>query len=154
MGALRVEIEIDAAPSTVWTVIEDISTHVDWMADAESITFRTDQRKGIGTRFICVTKVGPIATDDLMEITEWEPGEVMGVRHQGLVTGTGRFTLAPLDLGRRTKFVWSENLRFPWFLGGRIGEVLGGKLVMGVVWRKNLRSLKRRIENNSQPEST
>ena len=60
---------------------------------------------------------------------------VMGVRHVGVVTGTGTFTLAPLDGGRGTRFEWSEDLRFPWWLGGRLGEVIGGKLknVRGVV---------------------
>ena len=33
----------------------------------------------------------------------------MGVRHDGLVTGTGRFELAPLDDGRRTRFTWREE---------------------------------------------
>ena len=59
------------------------------MADAESIRFLTEQTRGVGTRFECVTKVGPIRLTDRMEITEWEPGRSMGVRHDGLVTGTG-----------------------------------------------------------------
>ena len=54
-----------------------------------------------------------------MEITEWEPERSMGVRHSGIVTGTGVFTLEPIDLERRTRFTWTEDLRFPWYLGGR-----------------------------------
>ena len=62
-----------------------------------------------------------------MEITEWEPERAMGVRHDGLVTGTGRFTLEPLDDGRRTRFTWEEELTFPWWLGGPRRRALGGQ---------------------------
>ena len=98
-----------SAPTTtspadsVWTVLEPIESHVDWMADAEVDPLRDRARpRGVGTRFECVTAVGPIRLTDRMEITEWEPGRAMGVRHDGLVTGTGRFSSTPLDGGRRT----------------------------------------------------
>ena len=70
---------------------------------------------------------------------------VMGVRHTGVVTGSGRFTLVPIDLGRRTRFTWDEDLSFPWWLGGRVGERLGGRLVMRTIWRRNLRELERLV---------
>jgi hypothetical protein len=73
----------------------------------------------------------------------------MGVRHVGLVTGIGRFTLTPIDLGRRTRFGWEESLRFPWWLGGRVGEIVGGRLVLRQVWQANLRRLKQLIESPS-----
>ena len=56
-----------------------------------------------------------------MEITEWVPGSAMGVRHSGIVTGTGVFTLEPLAGGTRTRFTWAESLDFPWYFGGRLG---------------------------------
>ena len=141
-----VGIEIDAPPSTVWDVVEPVERHVDWMHDAVAIRFQSDQTRGVGTRFLCDTKVGPIKLVDQMEITEWEPGEVMGVRHTGIVTGSGRFTLTSLDLGRRTRFTWAEELTFPWYLGGPIGAFIGGKIVLAAIWRRNLRNLKRIVE--------
>ena len=125
----------------MWAVVEPIERHVDWMHDAVAIRFDSEQRRGVGTTFDCDTKVGPIRLVDRMEITEWEPYAVIGVRHRGVVTGTGRFTLEPIDLGRRTRFTWSEDLTFPWWLGGRLGELLGGRLVMRAIWRRNLREL-------------
>jgi hypothetical protein len=83
-----------------------------------------------------------------MEITEWVPGKAMGVRHEGVVTGTGQFTLEPIDLDRRTRFTWSEELFFPWWLGGPIGAFIGGKLVMKAIWRRNLRDLRRLVEQH------
>jgi carbon monoxide dehydrogenase subunit G len=145
MGKINVSIELDATPDEVWQIVEPIERHVDWMADAEAIHFEGEQRRGVGTRFVCDTKVGPIRLQDRMEITEWEPGRRMGVRHAGIVTGTGVFELTPIDLDRRTRFTWSEDLRFPWFLGGRLGELVGGQAVMRSIWRRNLRSLARLV---------
>lgn len=150
MGII-VAVELEATPEHVWSVVEPIEHHVDWMADAVAIRFQGEQTRGVGTDFLCNTKVGPIRLTDHMTITEWEPPWVMGVHHTGIVTGTGRFTLVPLDGGRRTLFTWSEQLRFPWFLGGRLGELVGGAVVMKAIWRRNLRSLKRLVE---APSST
>lgn len=146
MAHISVSIELDASPERVWQVVEPVERHVDWMHDAVAIRFETDQTRGVGTRFLCDTKVGPIKLVDRMEITEWRPGEAMGVRHTGLVTGTGLFTLEPIDLGRRTRFTWAEELIFPWWLGGPIGAFVGGKIVMQAIWRRNLRELARIVE--------
>ncbi|MFM8303307.1 MAG: SRPBCC family protein [Actinomycetota bacterium] len=136
---IRIETEIPAPPDVVWAAIEDLSTHTEWMADAERITFVSEQRAGVGTEFDCLTVVGPLRTTDRMTVTEWEPGAVMGIRHKGAVTGTGRFTLE--SAGSGTRFCWSEELRFPWWLGGRIGEV-ARKPVLTRVWRRNLTRLR------------
>jgi uncharacterized protein YndB with AHSA1/START domain len=149
VARLSVAVEIAAPPALVWDAIERVEEHVDWMADAVAIRFESEQRRGVGTSFLCDTKIGPIKLADRMEITEWEPGVAMGVRHVGLVTGTGRFTLTPIELGRRTRFGWEESLRFPWWLGGRVGEIVGGRLVLRQVWEANLRRLKQLIESPS-----
>ena len=147
MARITVSVEIDAPVERVWHVVEPVERHVDWMHDAVAIRFVTDQHRGVGTTFLCDTKVGPIKLVDKMEITDWRPNEAMGVRHVGLVTGSGTFTLTPIDLGRRTRFTWSEELVFPWFLGGPIGAFIGGKVVMQAIWRRNLRELERLVES-------
>ena len=149
MSRIEVGIELNATPAQVWQTIAPIERHIDWMADAVAIRFVNDQRRGVGTTFLCDTKVGPIKLTDQMEITEWVPEQVMGVRHVGAVTGTGRFTLTPLEFGIRTRFMWSEELTFPWWLGGFLGENLGGKLVMKFIWQRNLRALQQIVESPS-----
>jgi hypothetical protein len=79
-----------------------------------------------------------------MEITSWDEGTRMGVRHDGLVSGTGEFTLRSVTESR-TEFRWEEDLRFPWWLGGPIGEILS-KPILTAIWRGNLRRLRARIE--------
>lgn len=147
MGHIRVAVEIDAPPAEVWSVVEPIERHVDWMADAVAIRFTGASTRGIGTEFECDTKVGPITLTDVMTVTEWQPERTMGVRHTGVVTGTGVFELEPIDLGRRTRFTWTEDLSFPWYLGGRLGEIVGGQAVMKQIWKRNLRRLRSIVEN-------
>lgn len=142
-------IDIDAAPDQVWEHLADIERHTTWMADAESIRFETTQRDGVGTAFVCRTVVGPLRLDDRMEITEWDAPRAMGVRHTGLVSGTGRFLLTPIDLGRRTRMTWSESLQFPWWMGGPFGGLVGGRAVLGRIWRSNLRRLRDHIEGRA-----
>jgi Polyketide cyclase / dehydrase and lipid transport len=149
VARLSVAIDIAATPSQVWDVVEPVEQHIDWMHDAVAIRFQTDRHRGVGTAFVCDTKVGPLKLADRMEITEWVPGSAMGVRHVGVVTGTGRFTLTPIDLGRRTRFAWDESLTFPWWLGGRLGARIGGRVVLRSIWMRNLRELKRLVEQRA-----
>jgi hypothetical protein len=114
------------------------------MADAAEIRFTSTTRAGVGTTFDCLTKVGPLRLTDKMEITEWREGKVMGVRHVGLVTGTGRFTITKAKRGR-ARFSWEERLRFPWWMGGPVGGVVGGR-IMKRIWVRNLRVLKTKVE--------
>lgn len=143
MPGIATEIVINAPVSFVWDDIEDISTHVDWMLDAEAIRFLTTNHRGVGTRFECDTVVGPLKVTDVMEITEWSEREAMGVRHQGIVGGTGIFTLR--SSGQATIFSWVEELSFPWYLGGALGAS-ASKPVLRFIWAGNLRRLKDRVE--------
>ena len=68
----------------------------------------------------------------------------MGIRHTGVITGTGRFTLRR-HLRGGTRFTWEEKLSFPWWMGGRLGAAAGAP-VLRHIWRHNLASLKHRVE--------
>lgn len=144
MARIRVSTMIDAPPSVVWEELRHIDRHVDWMADATAIRFRSRKREGVGVEFDCETKVGPLRLTDKMETTEWREGKAMGVTHTGLVTGRGRFTLSRAR-GGRTRFAWDERLRFPWWLGGPVGGVVGARILRRI-WKRNLTVLKALIE--------
>ena len=141
---IKVGVTIRVPPADLWNVIEPIENHVDWMVDAESIHFADAQTRGIGTSFDCVTKVGPIRLTDRMTVTEWEPGKSMGIEHKGVVTGRGRFTLRRRP-GGQTKFTWSEELTFPWWMGGPVGAIVA-KPILRAIWGRNLRELKAIVE--------
>jgi hypothetical protein len=141
---LRTCITIDAPPAAVWTDIKRLDSHVEWMRDAKSIRFLSRRRTGVGTEFECVTGVGPFVTTDVLVVTEWRPRRAIGISHKGAVRGEGRFRLRRKH-GGRTEFCWRERLRFPWRMGGPIGEVLAWPLLRAL-WKGNLRRLKARIE--------
>ena len=113
------------------------------MEDAVAIRFLTTKRDGVGTRFECDTKVGPLRMVDRMEVTEWSPRRAMGIRHHGIVTGSGRFTLQRRRRG--TVFTWDERLRFPVWAGGPLGALLA-RPVLRRVWRRNLANRKALVE--------
>jgi len=136
-------VDIDAPLGTVWNAVSDLATHDRWMADAESIVFLSETRSGVGTVMRVRTVVGPFRTTDVMEVTEWDEGRFIGVRHEGLVTGTGRFTLSALASG--TRFTWTEDISFPMWLGGPLTGILA-KPVLGFIWRRNLRGLKKHLD--------
>jgi carbon monoxide dehydrogenase subunit G len=121
--------------------VGQISSHVEWMQDAVAIRFDSDQQEGIGTAFQTDTKVGPLRLQDKMVITEWEPGRVMGIRHTGMVTGTGRFTLEEVA-GGHTRFTWEEDLHFPAWMGGGLGGRAGAPILKRI-WQHNLDNLRR-----------
>ncbi|MFT7474973.1 MAG: hypothetical protein ACI81L_001905, partial [Verrucomicrobiales bacterium] len=145
MVAITVETELDAPPGVVWSDLRNIASHAQWMHDAESIWFTSRSREGVGTTFDCETKVGPIRLTDAMEITAWVEAETMGVRHTGVVAGEGAFTMSALP-GDRTLFKWAEELSFPWWLGGPVGEPIGS-IVLKLIWKRNLQNLTKRFRN-------
>jgi hypothetical protein len=115
------------------------------MQDAVRIPFTTEQRRGVGAAFECLTRVGPFSTTDHFVVTEWIPGKVMGIEHRGAVTGTGEFRLRDERDGR-TRFCWEEHVRLPWWFGGAIERI--GKRVLHHVWKGNVARLKASIERS------
>jgi len=112
------------------------------MADAIEIKFDGAQQSGVGTRLRVPTRIGPFHTTDLMTVTEWKVGKTLAVDHEGTVSGSGRFDLEPVGIG--TRLIWSEDLRFPWWLGGGVGAWIAGPILKRI-WRENLSRLAARV---------
>lgn len=143
MTAIVVSIAIPAAPERVWEELARLEDHVEWMADAHAIAFLGDARRGVGTRMRVDTRLGPFRTRDVMEFTEWDPPRRMAVAHVGLFTGEGAFELEA-DGENGTLVRWREEIRFPWYFGGRLGARAAGP-VLRWVWRRNLGRLRDRL---------
>lgn len=138
MARVVVSRRVPVPRDELWEALADLQSHVEWMRDARSIEFTDDRRRGTGTRMRVLTVIGPLRTNDIMEVVGWEEGEAIEVRHEGVVTGQGRFELATED--GATVVTWTESLRFPWWLGGEITAWLA-RPVLAAVWRGNLRRL-------------
>ena len=135
MPDITIGVTVPHSASDVWAELRHIDRHVQWMSDAQSITFHDDQREGVGTSFDCRTKIGPLVTTDVMTITRWDDNVAMGVTHRGIFTGRGEFVLS--GDGSDTRITWHESLEFPWWCGGVVGAVLA-RPILRAVWRKNL----------------
>ena len=144
MKPIEVSVVIPAEPAAVWSEVERIEDHPAWMTDALGVEFTSGERRGVGTRISVLTRIGPFRTTDEMEFTEWDPPRAMGVVHRGLFTGTGRFTLQPEGDG--TRFTWTEEIRFPWFLAGPIGAFVA-RPILSRVWKGNLQRLRDRLSD-------
>ena len=142
MARIQVSTTLPADPETVWRDVQQLETHVEWMADAESIEFEGDQRRDVGTVMKVLTKVGPLQTTDIIRVVSWEPNRIIGVVHEGLVTGRGEFRLEPATAG--TRFVWDEELTMPWYFGGPLGAWVAAP-VLRWVWKRNLARLAERF---------
>lgn len=116
----------------------DLGSHVEWMKDARSIEFISDRRRGVGTRMNVETRVGPLRTLDVIEVTGWVEGSTIEVVHRGIVTGEGALSVRSSDGHARVS--WVEELRFPWWLGGPLTAWLA-RPILAAVWRGNLRRL-------------
>lgn len=110
-----------------------------------AIHFVDEQRRGVGTRFECPTKIGPLRTNDKMVVTSWVEGTEIGVEHRGLVGGSGVFRLQA-D-GDKTTVFWTEELQYPIHFGGRAGATVS-KPILRWIWRRNLSNLKELVERS------
>ena len=146
MPNIIVETSIEASVNQVWDAVKDIEQHVKWMDDAVAIHFVSSQKNGVGTIIDCETRIGPFKLTDRIAITEWDAGKTMGVSHEGLVSGNGRFTLSAIDESQ-TRFTWAEELNFPFWMGGPFRNFFGAK-ILERVWIQNLKNLKNLIEED------
>ena len=64
-----------------------------------------------------------LATTDVLVVMEWGPRGAMGIEHHGAVRAAADShepQARPAD-----RFCWDEGLRYPWWMGGSLGERLG-----------------------------
>ncbi len=142
---IRLEVTIPASQERVWAELADLRAHAEWMADAAEIAFEGGLRSGLGTRMEAATRIGPFRMADQMVVVEWVEGTAIGVDHLGTVSGSGRFHLERVPGG--TRLTWTEDLKFPRWLGGPIGAWLATP-VLRRIWRSNLARFEERVLNS------
>ena len=147
MSRITLSVTIDAPPAKVWEYVSDLASHIEWMHDAIAIRFLSTATSGNGVVMECDTRVGPLQVTDVLVVTEWDDGHAIAIRHQGAVTGNGRFTIGAE--GGRTRFTWTEELYFPWWMGGPAGAA-AARPVLGWTWRRNLVALRSQIEQGQR----
>ncbi len=150
---MRIEVSryLFAPARIVWSVLTDWERQPDWMLDAEEVHVLGEQREGVGVRLRCPTNVLGLTVEDEMEVTAYEEGRRLAIRHTGrVITGTGEFVLEPDEIG--TRVVWREEIDPPL---GTVGEVGARTLVrpyVGRLFGRSLDRLKQRCEQEARRE--
>lgn len=140
---IEVSVLVGAGIEMVWADLANLSSHADWMRDAEAIEFLTDQTEGVGTRIRVPTRIGPLTTTDEMEFTAWEPPHRMAISHEGKFTGSGEIVLQETLQG--TVVTWRERVKFPPMFAGPVGEVAAAPILRWI-WKTNLKAFASRFE--------
>jgi len=111
---------VPAEPGELWRLAMDWPRQGDWMLGTH-----VSGGQGVGATVTARTGLGPVAFTDTMVITEWYPPHRCVVRHTGrVVRGTGVFEVAPV--GTMSEFAWTERLRLPSRVPGRLARWLAG----------------------------
>lgn len=144
-------VEVNASREAVWNAIVDWEAQGQWMLGTDVIVPDGASRTGVGARIEAFTGLLPKQRKfgflDTMTVTEWLPPQSCNVLHTGkVVRGTGRFELISMT-SSRTAFVWSEHLRLPFGVLGRLAWVAVGPLMKFGV-RLSLEKFARYVERN------
>ena len=145
MARIEVTTHVEASPQRVWDVLTDWERQAEWMADVRHLTVVSEQREGTGVALRANTDILGFMVRDELEVTQWEPPSVLGVRHLGrLIAGVAAFELTPTAAG--TRLVWWEEASVP--LGGVGDAVAELVLVPWIrrVFRRSVAHLKRLCE--------
>jgi Polyketide cyclase / dehydrase and lipid transport len=137
-------VVIRASPAAVWQLASELAAQPEWMGDLVGIRFASEETSGLGVVMDCDTRIGPVRLTDRMVVTEWQERQVIAIRHEGLIRGTGRFCIEPHLTG--TWFTWTEDLQFPWWLGGSAAGA-AARPVLAATFRRDLAGLKRLAES-------
>jgi len=117
---LVVRRSIDAAPETVWRIVEDIERWPEWTPTIASVERRSEGPIGVGARFrIRQPKLAPTT----WTITEWAPGRAFAwtARSPGFRI-VADHEIRPESRGSSVEL----RVRFEGFLGGIVARLYGG----------------------------
>lgn len=138
MALIVVSREMAVPVASAWEALSDLGSHADWMRDARTVEFIGGQTRGVGTLMEVTTRIGPIRTRDVLEVTGWEELHSITVTHLGAIRGTG--VLRVERANALSRVVWEERLVFPWWMGGPLAAWLA-RPVLAAVMRGNLKRL-------------
>ncbi|GGU46824.1 hypothetical protein GCM10010259_42240 [Streptomyces daghestanicus] len=140
VATFSIERTAPLPPAEAWRRLTTWQRHGD-VVPLTRVTVLTPPPTGVGTRFVARTGLGPLAFDDPMEVTVWEPpgedgapGRCRLEKRGRLVRGWAEIEVGP-GPGGRARVRWREELTvrpLPSALGGpleRSGRYVFGRAV-------------------------
>lgn len=148
---LRLDVVVAAPPEAVFAALTQWAEQGRWMLGTRVSVTRGDG-VSVGSELSAWTGVGRLGFWDTMEITRWEPPSRVDVLHTGsVVQGTGSMEVLALP-GRRSRFIWSEDLVIPLGALGALGWPLVRPVFRAGV-RKSLLAFARLVETGTLPSA-
>lgn len=148
---LSLDVVIGAPPEAVFAALTQWSEQGRWMLGTR-VEVRAGDGASVGSEIAAWTGAGKAGFWDTMVITRWDPPYRVDVVHTGqVVRGTGTMEVLALP-GRRSRFVWSEDLELPLGTLGAIGwPLVRPAFAAGV--KKSLRAFARLVETGTLPSA-
>ena len=147
MARVRTALDIPATPEAVWDLVTDWPAHSRWIPlTVVTVDGDSPVSSGLGTKFTGRSGLGPVAFDDPMTVTEWQPpvAEVPGVcrlqKAGPWVTGWAEIRVSANPSGATLE--WIEEVRTRWtprFTDPVVSKV--GSAMFGGTLRKLAREL-------------
>ena len=141
MREIRDEIEIDAPPDRVWSVITDFDSYPEWNPFVQRISGPVEEGAKLDVRIVPPGKRGMGFKPTVLKVEPRRELAWLGkLLVPGLFDGEHHFELEELD-GGRTRFIQREVFKglLTGILGGMLGNTLDGFRAMN-------QALKRRVE--------
>ena len=110
------------SPEDVFAFMVDPENLVKWQTVKTYVTPLTEGPTRLGSRFREGTKVGPRRWDQVVEVTEFEPGRIFGVKVTEGPRSSGRWTMEPDGAGARVRF--DGHFSAPRLLGPVVRRVM------------------------------
>lgn len=107
--SFTLRLNLTAPPERVWQLLWDLERHTrsvpfTEVAHADGVT-----ALALGTRFVGVTRLGPLVLNDEMVVREWQPSKRAVIEKVGSVLrGTITVTMAPSEGG--TAMTWHQTV--------------------------------------------
>ena len=103
-------VKLEAAPETVWDVLNDFDRMTDWVAFADELTHLSAGPVGVGTVYRETGGIGPARTESEWRIVEFDPPRrQVHVGDLGIMTPELTMEVEPVDGG--TRFTQSIEFR-------------------------------------------
>lgn len=119
-------VDVAAPAQAVWDAVVDWERQGRWLPLTRVEVEEAGPGRGLGTRIVAWTGLGPLVVADRMTVTQWDPPRRATVTKTGRVLrGSAWFEVRPLS-AQRSRLVWGEALEPPplGVLGGPAGAVL------------------------------
>lgn len=152
MGTFTVHRTVGASAQRTWDVLTDWPRHTGTVpfTHVRSVLAPDGRKHGVGSGLVARTGLGPVAYEDHMTVTCWQPpsagstGRCWLRKEGGLVTGEVELAVVPVA-PRRCRVTWTERVDIAAvhsLPGGAAVEATVGHLV----FRRALRTLAHEAE--------